>query len=219
MKQSRKSRRVRFAAAGAVALAFGVLASLGAVSYAAKLVGVTGASPVALQYPPSKVTICHHTHSQKNPFVTITISERALPAHLAHGDTVGACSPLPATAPATKHGKNAGKHLGKGKQKSHLTGHERSALRHSLKSNRGHGKSGTHGHAGVQTTVQTQASVTHGKGLAKGHDKQHKLTPGTHGNGQAGTHGQGNGHGNGTGGGQGTGNGNPGGGKDHQKKK
>jgi hypothetical protein len=38
------------------------------------------------------VTICHHTHSAKNPFVTITVSANALPAHLKHGDTVGACS-------------------------------------------------------------------------------------------------------------------------------
>jgi hypothetical protein len=214
MKESRKSRRVRFAAAGAVALAFGVLASLGAVSYAAKLVGVTGASPVALQYPPSKVTICHHTHSQKNPFVTITISERALPAHLAHGDTVGACPTETAAAPTAKHGKNAGKHLGKGKKKNHPTGHERSALRNSLKSNRGHGhgQSGASVQAGVQATVHGQSgATTHGKGLAKGHAKEHKPAPTTHGNGNAGTHGQGNG--------QGTGNGIPGGGKDHQKKK
>jgi uncharacterized membrane protein YdbT with pleckstrin-like domain len=37
-----------------------------------------------------KVTICHHTGSGKN--VTITISVNALPAHEAHGDTIGACS-------------------------------------------------------------------------------------------------------------------------------
>jgi hypothetical protein len=36
-----------------------------------------------------KVTICHHTGSGKN--VTITISVNALPAHLAHGDTIGPC--------------------------------------------------------------------------------------------------------------------------------
>jgi hypothetical protein len=36
-----------------------------------------------------KVTICHHTGSGKN--VTITVSVHALPAHLAHGDTIGPC--------------------------------------------------------------------------------------------------------------------------------
>lgn len=38
-----------------------------------------------------KVTICHHTSSKKNPTETITVSENALRAHLAHGDTLGPC--------------------------------------------------------------------------------------------------------------------------------
>jgi hypothetical protein len=33
----------------------------------------------------NKVTVCHHG-------ITLSINEHALPAHLAHGDTVGACS-------------------------------------------------------------------------------------------------------------------------------
>src|SRR6266496_5253168 len=92
MKRSRTSRRARVASAAVIAVAVGVLASLGGVGYAARLLHASHQSPTAAQYPPAKVTICHHTHSQKNPFVTITVSEHALPAHLGHGDTIGACS-------------------------------------------------------------------------------------------------------------------------------
>src|SRR5207237_569566 len=35
-----------------------------------------------------KTTICHRTGSSKNPWVIITVSDNALPAHKAHGDTL-----------------------------------------------------------------------------------------------------------------------------------
>lgn len=40
-----------------------------------------------------KVTICHKTHSKKwgKRRVTIRVSERALRAHLRHGDRLGPC--------------------------------------------------------------------------------------------------------------------------------
>ena len=91
--------RLSFAGALTV-LMLGVLASFGGLSYAAtgtkqaviavkQVVApsrpqVAHSSAAQDQYQPQKVTICHKGH-------TITISESALPAHLAHGDTVGPC--------------------------------------------------------------------------------------------------------------------------------
>lgn len=60
-----------------------------------KMLLVGGASILALSTiagagakPADKVTICHHTSSETNPVVMITISENALAKHLAnHGGT------------------------------------------------------------------------------------------------------------------------------------
>jgi hypothetical protein len=41
------------------------------------------------QYEPERVTICHNTGST---WVTITVPQSALPAHMRHGDTTGRCS-------------------------------------------------------------------------------------------------------------------------------
>jgi hypothetical protein len=56
---------------------------------------------------PKKQTICHRTHSKKHPTVTITVSSSAVPAHLKHGDTLGACTKAPVTH-APKKNSNSG---------------------------------------------------------------------------------------------------------------
>ena len=203
------SRRARLAAAAALALVVGVPASLGATGLAAKVVGLSDSTPTAAQYPSSKVTICHHTHSKTNPFVTITVSQNALPAHMGHGDTVGPCTPPAAPVAAATSQKLKKAHKAKHNAgKSSLHGqHGKPAAAAKVKT---HGRSGeTHGQSTAPTTGSTTVhgkshSTTHGQGAA------HRST---HGKGQANgksqtTHGKsGQVHGNGQGQGQGQGNG------------
>ena len=214
-----KSGRVRFAAAGAVALAVAALASVGGVGYAARLVGGSNISAAAAQYPPSKVTICHHTHSQKNPFVTINVSERALPAHLGHGDTVGPCpqqslTPEQGEKPAKQHEKAQHHSNGqqKGKKKGHAGGHVGSTQGGPLQGNggqdlgqseangqskaNGHSQGKGKGHGNDQNPGQTQATGQ-GNGQGHGHSNGHgqdQSQPESHGHGNPG-HGNGNAHG------------------------
>jgi hypothetical protein len=209
MEKLRKSGRTRIAAFGAIALAIGAFASLAATGYAARIVAFAHTSPTAAQYPPSKVTICHHTHSQKNPFVTITVSVHALPAHLKHGDTIGPCQQnVPVSvAPVAKqkvHKAHKAKHnTGKSELRGHVKAAKTKTAKKPKKSNRG------------QSSVapsSTQPTTGHGQGQgqgkahgqAKGHAKTKSHDP-------AQGHGQGNGHSQGHGGGQGHGQGNGGG--------
>ncbi len=99
--QSRRTRAV---------LGIAVVAVSGALAAGLAGIGFAGSSISLAQYQYGKKTICHHTKSAKNPTVTITISEKAWPAHQKHGDTPGACAT-----------PNKGKGKGKGKNKPPVT--------------------------------------------------------------------------------------------------
>jgi hypothetical protein len=88
-------------------------------------------SSSAAQYQ-YKITICHHTHSAKNPLVTISVSVNAWPAHKRHGDTIGACVPPAATTTVASPNGNEGKNRGHGNSANH-------------DDDGGHGNSGGHG--------------------------------------------------------------------------
>lgn len=229
MEKLSKPERTRAVAVIAAVLAAAAFASLAATGYAARLVPFSHTSPTAAQYPSGKVTICHHTHSAKNPFVTITVSVNALKAHLKHGDTVGACSAAPPEAgvvAATKmHKAHKAKHASKGQLKRHGKPSKAAGKTHG----KGHDKTKTHGsHAQAPTTSSPAhgkghekthghakangQAKTHGSDESQGHGKDHAKT---HGNGGGQGHGQDNGQGQGQG--AGTTHGNSGGnGKGHK---
>jgi hypothetical protein len=100
MTQRRYGTRGRIALAGAVAA---VVLPVAAVTAGIGFAQDSISSDAYGQYG-KKVTICHHTHSTKHPWVTITVSQSALKAHKQHGDDLsGPCPPTAAAAAKAKH--------------------------------------------------------------------------------------------------------------------
>lgn len=127
------SRAARWRGALAAAATLGALAALGVLAGASW--SATGSSSSHHEYG-TKVTICHHTHSKKHPFETITIGAKAAAKLLKHGDTLGACptTTTTGTTTTTKHKDDDGDADDNGTTTS-TTSHEG-----------GHGNSGSHGH-------------------------------------------------------------------------
>jgi hypothetical protein len=86
-----------------------------------------------------KVTICHHTGSKKHPWHQITISNKAVSAHLRHGDVLPPCPTTPFVK-VKDHG-NSSNHGNAGATTA-TTGGTKS---HGDNGNHGEGDNGNHG--------------------------------------------------------------------------
>jgi uncharacterized membrane protein YgcG len=138
-------RTIRIASAGTAAAA--LLAAFAAVAGAG--LQSTSSSASEYEYGPGshqygqKVTLCHHTHSKKHPWVTITVGSAAVAAHLKHhGDTLGAC---PAVVPVVNGNKHHGHKGGDNSSDQNTQGNSSSSGNGNSGS---HGKSGDHGNSG-----------------------------------------------------------------------
>jgi hypothetical protein len=122
----------------ATAFALGVIAALGVLAGASW--SATSSSSSQYQYG-TKVTICHHTHSTKHPFVTIRVAQASLKGHLHQGDTIGPCSTAKKNA-GKKHGKN---HSNKGNSSNHSSSNTTTTSSSSTHGHNGGGQGNGHG--------------------------------------------------------------------------
>ncbi len=139
-------------AAASIAFGGGFAALTGSTDSNAVSTGSTGTTPFS-----RKVTLCHRTHSKKHPGVTITVGAAAVPAHMRHGDTLGACALF-----AKTHGK-PGKTTTTSTESTQTTaanddGTDSDSGSHGNGNGHGWGSAGVHG-----------ASGSHGNG--KGHGR------------------------------------------------
>ncbi len=102
MKQRLLGKPIRKAAAALAITAalFVPLALFGGTALAR-----TGAAASEYEYPSAsqyeyRVTLCHRTHSRKQQWVQITVSSKAVSAHLRHGDEAAPCT---STTAGQKH--------------------------------------------------------------------------------------------------------------------
>ena len=130
MERLFRSAKNRFV--GAVAVTGLLLVPLGIFGGSAlALSGHSGAAQY--QY---KVTICHHTGSTKHPWHLITISNRAVPAHLRHHDQMPPC---PTTATVAHNQGKPSTETSQSQSSSSTQGHANNGGGHgSGKDNNGH---------------------------------------------------------------------------------
>src|SRR5258706_7682588 len=109
MKPTPNGRRARlFAGLAVTAALFVPLTVLGGPALARSTAGAAA----EYQYSGSsqyqyRVQICHRTGSKKHPFHTITVSNKAVAAHLRHGDHLGPCTGAETVTPKQHNGSNS----------------------------------------------------------------------------------------------------------------
>jgi len=89
----KRERRLFFFAAAMCALLTMTWASAGSGRPALDAAGADRAPESGTGEFESKVTLCHHPPENPANPQTITVGQSAVPTHLAHGDSFGACSP------------------------------------------------------------------------------------------------------------------------------